>query len=676
MKLTYHTKGGRIMDLRTKSIIPIVMLISLCTGAHAAILTVGHGSSFDHTSITDALANADQGDTILVADGYYVANDPNYPETFPLIMKEGVILVRESSGILPVIDAQSTQRVFFCESITPDSGTRIEGFKITGGNIDTSERSDRGGGIYLDNASPTIASCLITGNKAESSGGGVSGSGSSPILIDCTISHNSATVGGGVEFIGGGVPVLTNCLIFSNSTGLDGGGITVSNCSPEMRNCIVDSNRAFSDGGGMDIYNAAIRMTGCSITNNECDGSCSGAGIYLSGDCYPELSNCLIENNTGAYFGGGIQSTSTSLVLQSCVFRSNSATKGAGLSLYLSPSTVIDCLFVGNTVTGTGGGLNIVDSDPMLIHVRISQNSADGGGGIYMDHSEAHIVNCLLDTNFSGELGGGMTCVDSSPVLINCTITGNTAWDGGGAVYSYQSSPVITNSILWGNTIGGISANTGTPDVTFCNVQEGWSGEGNIDIDPLFVSGPSGEYCLSQTASGQLQTSLCVDSGSDAAENITFMIGGTTFSMADFSSRTDRKTDTGTVDMGSHYSVVSNTCSELGCRIEMPSNDFGEGDHCYCYTIICNPGSTTYTDIPVFVILDIYGAYYFAPDFSDFNYYLTDIEPGEQLLEILPGFSWPAEAGLAIGINWYAAMTDPAITDLFGTVGFFMFGWH
>ena len=70
---------------------------------------------------------------------------------------------------------------------------------------------------------------------------------------------------------------------------------------------------------------------------------------------------------------------------------------------------------------------------------------------------------------------------------------------------------MIMNCILWGDhaTIGPEIYNSwgGSSVVTYSDVQGGWSGEGNIDADPQFIS--SGNYHLSQF-------SPCVDAGTDA----------------------------------------------------------------------------------------------------------------------------------------------------------------
>jgi hypothetical protein len=88
-------------------------------------------------------------------------------------------------------------------------------------------------------------------------------------------------------------------------------------------------------------------------------------------------------------------------------------------------------------------------------------------------------------------------------------------------MYCYDSSsPTLTNCILWANTAQQISVYSGSPVVTYCDVQGGWSGTGNIDGDPLFRD-PDGldndpntfgdnDYRLSYG-------SPCIDAGDNAA---------------------------------------------------------------------------------------------------------------------------------------------------------------
>jgi hypothetical protein len=151
----------------------------------------------------------------------------------------------------------------------------------------------------------------------------------------------------------------------------------------------------------------------------------------------------------------------------------------------------------------------------------------------------------------------------SSPETINCTFNGNDANKGGG-MYNIDSSPTITNCIMWGDTAHiepEIYNNIfSSPTVIYSNIKgdDVYPGEGNINDDPLFVTGPGGAYYLSQPPD-QVSTSPCVDTGSDTAVNL---------GLDDKTTRTDGVPDSGIVDMGYHY-----ICS----RWAYPSIITGEG---------------------------------------------------------------------------------------------------
>lgn len=117
-------------------------------------------------------------------------------------------------------------------------------------------------------------------------------------------------------------------------------------------------------------------------------------------------------------------------------------------------------------------------------------------------------------------------------------------------------------------------------------------------------------------------------------------------------------------------------CTELGVTILMPSALYHAGDPCYCDVVVCNPGATTYNDMPLMVVLDVYGQYFFAPSFTSFDQYTIDVTPGQQTVSVLPMFEWPEGAGAASSIWFHSAMTDQAITELFGALDSFMFGWE
>ena len=127
-------------------------------------------------------------------------------------------------------------------------------------------------------------------------------------------------------------------------------------------------------------------------------------------------------------------------------------------------------------------------------------------------------------------------------------------------------------------------------------------------------------------------------------------------------------------------SPTSSQCTTTGVEIIMPSEIFKAGDMCNCHAILCNAEGHTISGYPLFVLLDVYGSYFFAPSFNEtFDNYLAaypSFSEGTTDIEVLPDFEWPENAGSINGILWYGAMTTPEMTDLFGTMGTFQFGWE
>lgn len=110
-------------------------------------------------------------------------------------------------------------------------------------------------------------------------------------------------------------------------------------------------------------------------------------------------------------------------------------------------------------------------------------------------------------------------------------------------------------------------------------------------------------------------------------------------------------------------------------RIDMPATYFWPGMSAACSVFVWNPGPETLKNALLFVVLDAYGEYFFAPEFNDFSYYTEDFRDGETEQVVLAPFQWPSGAGSAQGIMWYAALTDPAVSGIVGEMDKFSFGW-
>ncbi len=114
---------------------------------------------------------------------------------------------------------------------------------------------------------------------------------------------------------------------------------------------------------------------------------------------------------------------------------------------------------------------------------------------------------------------------------------------------------------------------------------------------------------------------------------------------------------------------------ELGVKLEMPSTMFYPEDPCYLMVYLNNPDEPL-VDVPLFVILDVYGIYYYGPAWNTIPaWYTQDVPLGTTSLMIINEFSWPHGAGSAEGIIFWAGMTTPQMDDLLGQFDSWTFGW-
>ena len=224
------------------------------------------------------------------------------------------------------------------------------------------------------------------------------------------------------------------------------------------RSTVIDGNQAGSVLMFDRVESEGAAVEGFTIRNGKAD---YGGGIYCYSSC-PKIAGCIVTDNIE---GGGIYCSSSSPEIMKCVIKNNMA-------------------------FGTGAA------------------SEKGGGICLLDCSYTTITNCTIAGNTAEWNGGGIYCKNSSHVTIaNCTIAGNNAVCGGGMQCDY-AEPTITNCIIWDNLAKydpGINTHSESfPLVTYCDVQGGWSGPGNIELDPLFVG--RGNYRLTFD-------SPCIDAG-------------------------------------------------------------------------------------------------------------------------------------------------------------------
>jgi len=403
----------------------------------------------------------------------------------------------------------------------------------------SNQYSSSAGGIYNYESNPTLTDCTFTGNLAEN-GGGILNDNSSPTMTDCTFSDNSAQWGGGI-FNDNSSPTLMNCDFINNEAKVinnlyssSAGGIYNYESNPTLTDCTFTGNLAES-GGGICNDNSSPTLMNCDFINNEArvisnQYSSLAGGIY-NYESNPTLTDCTFTGNL-AESGGGIFNDNSSPTLMNCTFSENSADWGGGMINGLSNPILNNCNFIGNEAINCGGGMeNESNSSPTVTGCKFTDNLAGWGGGVRNYQSTTILINCTFSGNSANYSGGGVQSQMSNVTVASCTFSANSAnWGGGIYNSAADSFTTLTNCILWGNIWNQIYAGwTGDTIVTYSNIQGGWQGQGqnNIDVDPLFADPYNGDYHLKSQAGRwdpiseswimDVVTSPCIDAGDPAS---------------------------------------------------------------------------------------------------------------------------------------------------------------
>jgi len=265
-------------------------------------------------------------------------------------------------------------------------------------------------------------------------------------------------------------------------------------------------------GGGIYLSNGDLTISNCRITGNTISGTFAyGGGVYCTSGSSATIEDCDITLNTSKY-GGGIYINSCAPTISNCQITDNTATGDAhGGGIYLTSSSssglIIDCTISDNNGSGVYCGIY---SHPTIENCTITGNDAYSGAGINCYSSTPWVVNTVIANN-TAHLGGGIYSYFNNPTIVNCVFYNNSA-DGGSVIYYWQCNPVIYNSILWVSPAATgfqIYSPAAEPiSITYCDVEGGFTGTGNISTNPGFVNAPGGNFHLAITSN-------CINNGTD-----------------------------------------------------------------------------------------------------------------------------------------------------------------
>lgn len=301
---------------------------------------------------------------------------------------------------------------------------------------------------------------------------------------------------------------LTHCRIEQATRS----GVRATNAVPLLRSCVFADNRTDGEGGALNVDNSSSKggmliVESCLFTNNSSAYHGGAASIRTGTSSQMRLAHSTFVRNTanptraqvGSMFGGALYAFGRGSIEQ-CTFESNAAygryggSQAYGGGIYWEGSGTISNSILRN---------NLIDC------VSRHPTRACGGGGVL--GGSFVLNNCIAAGNgVSGDLrfGAGLYLyLNGTSQVRNCTLVSN----GGAAGFALESGTCrILNSIVYFNNSNGPQI-SGTPTVTYSDVQGGFTGTGNIDFNPVFAN--TNDFKL-------IVGSRCIDAGNpDPAHN-------------------------------------------------------------------------------------------------------------------------------------------------------------
>jgi len=306
-------------------------------------------------------------------------------------------------------------------------------------------------------------------------------------------------------------------------------GIYYENISLISKNVTVASNYIFTSDT-LDIINTildgvnsgpVVDMANVASTSNLIGMSIRGSNTTA----YPAIhvsngrieSNLFEHNNEGSILGG------SNIEIISNTFRFNDSTIVIELFTDQNTAQIVDNIFYQNSysvILFTDSPGLLFDNNQIYDNIGIIFDCWMIG---YGNWGQAIFRGNLIYGNHCpwGMAGGIFHAEDSNILSENNIICNNTGVPGSYLSVFYEehstNCPVIfNNNIIWGNvyyedSLISISYVNFTMD--YSDIQGGWSGLGNIDIDPLFRDPDNGDFHLMSTACGDPYDSPLIDMG-------------------------------------------------------------------------------------------------------------------------------------------------------------------
>jgi hypothetical protein len=294
-----------------------------------------------------------------------------------------------------------------------------------------------------------------------------------------------------------------------------------------VQNGVYVENVNFFDKGIFLLSTYVYTRDTLDIHNTIIDGDSANSVItIMPGDVAGSVEGFTLRNGAAGNHGSGVYCEGRHAVIRNNIITMNRRRRvmsnGGGIACLDSANCVIANNRITHNFAEEGGGIYVIRSRPIILNNLISDNEGHwsgetgwGGGGIYCESPAVIIGNVFSHNN--AFMGGGAIKSFADLVLVNNVFYGNWAGTGSGggamAFHNVEDPSLLINNILWGNEPNQITNYSSNLSVIYCDIQGGYSGTGNINVDPLFRDTAAGDFHLQSVACGNPFDSPCIDTG-------------------------------------------------------------------------------------------------------------------------------------------------------------------
>jgi predicted outer membrane repeat protein len=293
-----------------------------------------------------------------------------------------------------------------------------------------------------------------------------------------------------------------------------GGAAMCYGASVRFQDIRFVGNFAERDGGAICAWEPGpVILMDCVFDSN---AAFRGAGVSSE---YVTVSTqrCVFRGNHADNWGGGIFIRAGGHLVD-CTFTGNTAEFGAGVLFHRGSRTLTRCVFENNSVSQWGGAVNSLYATVNFADCCFRGNWAQyGGSAIGYSRGSGWVEGCTFIGNAGDHDSGAISCYETSPDISGCTFNGNSTPGGGAIRCQTASTPVITNSII-ANTLEGpavyCSAASCSAEVSYSCI---WANAGGDSLcgsehDNIFVDP---QFCDPVACAGYLEDcSPCIGTGS------------------------------------------------------------------------------------------------------------------------------------------------------------------